>query len=100
MGFLSRARSRRKIPAKSADLVGKRSAHAPNAAVSRTQRSAPRPAARGGACCLIVDSQALFGIPLRIHMRRFRVRCFFNSQLFFAISLGEFSLCLQPVLKV
>ena len=33
-------------------------------------------------------------------MRRFRVRCLFNSQVFCAISLGEFSLCLQPVLKV
>src|SRR6202035_4566818 len=96
----TRARSRRKMPAKSANLVSKRSAHAPYAAVSRIQRSAPRPAVRGGAFRLIVDSHALFPIPLGIHRRRFQARCFFNPRLLCAISLGEFSLCLQPVLKV
>src|SRR5467141_2567276 len=73
------------MPAKSVDLAWKRSAHTATAA---------------GVSRLIVESKAFFAIPLLIPVRRFRVRCFFGLELVCTIPLGQFSLRLQPILKV
>src|ERR1700693_1958502 len=76
------------------------SPHRKELAAPRIQKSSSRPAASAGISHLVVESKTLFTIPLWIPGLRFRVRYFFTPELGCAISPGQFSFRLQPVLQV